>query len=59
MMKIKAKDSLVFTLIAIKDGSYCHSYKDMKKYAKRFKSKPAGHIMHWLNKRGIVIHTLP
>ena len=58
MMRIKVGDTPVFCLVARKDGSYIAFYRniydEVKKYAKRFESEPAGYIMYWLLKRGIV-----
>jgi hypothetical protein len=57
MMKIKAKDTPIFLLIANKDGKsiafHRNTYEEVKNQAKRFESEPAGHIMHWLLQRGI------
>jgi hypothetical protein len=48
----------VFCLVARKDGSYIafhrNIYDEVKKYAKRFESEPAGYTMYWLLNRGIV-----
>ena len=50
MMRIKVGDTPVFCLVARKDGSYIAFYRniydEVKKYAKRFESEPAGYIMH-------------
>ena len=56
-MKIKHKGILMFVLLAKKDGNFIafhrNTYDEVKDFAKRFESEPAGHIMHWLLRRGI------
>jgi hypothetical protein len=57
MMRIKQNGNLVLVLLAKKDGKiiafHRSTYDEIKDYAKRFESEPAGHIMHWLLRRGI------
>jgi hypothetical protein len=57
IMKIKHKGTLMFVLLAKKDGKFIafhrNTYDEVKDFAKRFESEPAGHIMHWLLRRGI------
>jgi len=57
IMKIKHKGTPVFVLLAKKDSKviafHRNTYDEIKDFAKRFESEPAGHIMHWLLRRGI------
>ena len=58
LMRMKVGDTPIFCLVARRDGSYIAFYRniydEVKMYAKRFESEPAGYIMYWLLKRGIV-----